>query len=135
MAGSHTGGMTGLAGLDVVVTGGAGFIGSHLVERLAQDGVGRLTVIDDLSTGSTANLASAAKRAGDADVVFHLAVRNVRASIREPAENLSVNADGTLSVLEAMRLGRQGRFVYVSSSEVYGIPPSGDYRESTLPAP
>lgn len=151
MAAGHTGGTEDLVGLDVVVTGGAGFIGSHLVERLAEHGVGRLAVIDDLSTGSMKNLASAAgvvemqrgdirdpavaKRASDADVVFHLAVRNVRASIRDPAENLSVNADGTLSILEAMRLGRQGRFVYVSSSEVYGIPTTGEFRETTLPAP
>jgi len=141
----------GLAGLNVVVTGGAGFIGSHLVGHLRQAGLASLSVIDDLSTGSLENLAAAgdgvelhqgdirdpavAKRAGDADVVFHLAVRNVRASIRDPGENLSVNADGTLAVLEAMRLGRRGRFVYVSSSEVYGIPESGRYDEAALPAP
>jgi len=141
----------GLAGLNVIVTGGAGFIGSHLVERLCRSGVATVSVIDDLSTGALENLAPVAdavemhrgdirdpavsKRAGDADVVFHLAVRNVRASIRDPGENLSVNADGTLQVLEAMRLGRRGRFVYVSSSEVYGIPSSGRFDEAALPAP
>ena len=51
---------------------------------------------------------------------MHLAVRNVRASIRDPRENFRVNADGTLELLEAMRHGDRGRFLYVSSSEVYG---------------
>lgn len=140
-----------LAGLDVVVTGGAGFIGSHLVERVQAEGAASVMVIDDLSVGSRANLDAVggtwelregdvrdpvvAKLAGDADLVFHLAVRNVRASIREPAENLAVNAAGTLEILEAMRHGRRGRFVYVSSSEVYGIPPSGLFSEDALPAP
>lgn len=134
----------------IVVTGGAGFIGSHLVERLVADGHSPL-VVDDLSTGSEANLAgvgsavelvkcdvtdaTAAEAVADADRVFHLAVRNVRASINRPGENFRVNADGTLALLEAMRNGRQGAFVYVSSSEVYGIPATEHYRESTVPAP
>lgn len=140
-----------LRGLDVLVTGGAGFIGSHLVEQISGEGPASLVVIDDLSTGTTANLEgcagsfdlivgdirdrSTAKLAGEADLVFHLAVRNVRASIKDPAENLSVNANGTLSLLESVRQGRGGRFVYVSSSEVYGVPPSGRFRECDLPAP
>lgn len=140
-----------LDGLDVVVTGGAGFIGSHLTEAVLQAGAATVAVIDDLSTGSVGNLQAIqdriefhhgdvrdpaiSKRAGAADLVFHLAVRNVRASIKEPSENLSVNADGTLQVLEALRLGRRGRFVYVSSSEVYGIPATGEFTETTLPAP
>lgn len=141
---------SGVHGLHVVVTGGAGFIGSHLVERLCAQGAS-VTVIDDLSTGSLQNLEpvcdgidlhegdvrdpSAAKLAGEADLVFHLAVRNVRASIKDPAENFSVNGGGTLQLLEAMRLGRRGRFVYVSSSEVYGIPSGRVFSEETLPAP
>lgn len=150
MAGAGGGGGK-LAGLDVVITGGAGFIGSHLAARVLAEGAASLVVIDDLSTGSRANLdaiggqfdfqegdirdLAVAKVAGDAHLVFHLAVRNVRASIRNPAENLSVNADGTLDVLEAVRLGRRGRLVYVSSSEIYGIPPSGEFSEDVLPAP
>lgn len=139
-----------MSGRNVVVTGGAGFIGSHLVERLIAAGE-NVTVVDDLSSGSAANLAGhradialvegdccdpgVAAVAGDADLVFHLAVRNVRASISDPRRNLAVNAGGTLEVLEAMRTGRRGRFVYVSSSEVYGTAPAGAFAEDTLPAP
>jgi UDP-glucose 4-epimerase len=71
----------------------------------------------------------------DAPLVLHLAVRNVRASIRDPGENFRVNADATLSLLEAMRSGSRGRFIYVSSSEVYGAAPAGRFSEDTLPAP
>lgn len=140
-----------LDGLDVVVTGGAGFIGSHVTERAVAAGAARVTVIDDLSTGAAANVEAVARavelvegdirdpdvaaRAAGADLVLHLAVRNVRASINHPAENLSVNADGTLAVLEAMRRGRRGRFLYVSSSEIYGIPDDHRFSERVLPAP
>lgn len=149
--GTVAGDPSALAGLDVAITGGAGFIGSHLVERVCQSGAASVTVIDDLSTGSLSNLEgltdgirfhqgdirdpAVSALAGNADLVFHLAVRNVRASIGEPAENLSVNANGTLQVLESMRQGKRGRFVYVSSSEVYGIPASGEFSESVVPAP
>jgi len=139
-----------VAGRNVVVTGGAGFIGSHLVERLVGEGPGSLVVVDDLSTGRAENVAglasvelvkadvcddAARSAVADADVVFHLAVRNVRASINRPEENMRVNAMGTLAVLEAMRAGRRGSFVYVSSSEVYGIPSAAGFSESTVPAP
>lgn len=135
----------------VVITGGAGFIGSHLAERALRDDPASLTVIDDFSTGSEANLAlisdqirivrgdicdeHIAAEAANADVTFHLAVRNVRASLGMPGENLRVNANGTLTVLEAMRNGARGSFIYVSSSEVYGIPDSAGFSESTVPAP
>lgn len=131
-----------------VVTGGAGFIGSHLVDHLCAVGC-RVTVVDDLSTGSRDNLASSPAELVVADVadpavapvfasaemVFHLAVRNVRASLTKPAENLAVNAAGTLAVLEAMRRGGRGRFVYVSSSEVYGDAPVEVFDEDVLPSP
>jgi UDP-glucose 4-epimerase len=143
--------MSEVAGLTVGVTGGAGFIGSHLVERLVRAGPATCIVIDDLSSGTLDNLRpvldsitfiegdigdqEVVTRLSAADLVFHLAVRNVRASLAAPAENLRVNVNGTLSVLEAMRKGSQGRFVYVSSSEVYGRPETGIFSETTLPAP
>ena len=135
----------------VVVTGGAGFIGSHLVDALVRDGAREVVVIDDLSTGTLDNLEGVSDRVDvvvgdcadpavaaisrDADLVFHLAVRNVRASIGDPRENLRVNANGTLEMLEAIRGGRRGRFVYVSSSEIYGVARSGVFSEATVPEP
>ena len=125
-----------LDGRTVLVTGGAGFIGSHLVDALQNC---RVRILDDLSTGRTANLASACQRPdvslirGDirdrecvakaldgVDAIFHLACRGVRHSIGNPLENHEVNATGTLVLLsEARRAGVQ-RFLHVSSSEVYG---------------
>jgi UDP-glucose 4-epimerase len=140
-----------LLGRHVAITGGAGFIGSHLAERVIEEDPASITVIDDFSTGQLSNLDGVSDRIrvvdGDicnrnvaaevagADITFHLAVRNVRASLGEPAENLRVNANGTLSILEAMRGGAGGQFVYVSSSEVYGIPESARFTESTVPHP
>jgi UDP-glucose 4-epimerase len=122
----------------ILVTGGAGFIGSHLVDRLVQQGH-PVTVLDDLSTGSIENLREATAR-GDVrvvaesildehaaqsamvgcDTVYHLAVQSVRRSLGKPMENHAVNATGTLKVLEAARRARIALFVYCSSSEVYG---------------
>jgi UDP-glucose 4-epimerase len=120
----------------VLVTGGAGFIGSHLVDALQDCTV---CVLDDLSTGSEANLAGAMSRGNvelihgdvrdhhlvanivrDVDVVFHLACRGVRHSIGHPLESHMVNAEGTLNMLAAARLAGVERFMHVSSSEVYG---------------
>lgn len=140
-----------LTGRHVAITGGAGFIGSHLAERVIEEDPASLTVIDDFSTGQVSNLNTVsahirmvegdicdraiAAEVARADVTFHLAVRNVRASLGEPGENLRVNANGTLSILEAMRHGTGGQFIYVSSSEVYGIPESARFAESTVPRP
>ncbi|HEX9863618.1 MAG TPA: NAD-dependent epimerase/dehydratase family protein [Acidimicrobiia bacterium] len=143
--------MNHIVGKNIGVTGGAGFIGSHLVEFLTTQQPARLVVVDDLSAGKKENLRGFADRIelieGDVrdpevaselaglDLVFHLAVRNVRASIKDPRTNLGVNAGGTLEVLEAMRHGSRGSFLYVSSSEVYGVPDSGLFAESVVPGP
>ena len=120
----------------MLVTGGAGFIGSHLVDQLTDCTV---RVLDDLSTGKEENLAGSLARPNfelirgdirdeelvaellrDTDVVFHLACRGVRHSIGNPVESHEVNADGTLNLLVEARRAGVKRFVHVSSSEVYG---------------
>ena len=125
-----------LCGKTVLVTGGAGFIGSHLVDALGDCNV---RILDDFSTGKECNVAHHRGRArvsivpGDVcdrqllaevlqgvAVVFHLACRGVRHSIGNPMENHQVNATGTLAVLTAARQAGVERFVHVSSSEVYG---------------
>jgi len=125
-----------LEGISVLVTGGAGFIGSHLVDALQGC---RVRVLDDFSTGTRQNLMrhtscgrvelvegdvrnpSDVQRAIDGvSVVFHLACRGVRHSIGNPRESHEVNAAGTLTVLEAARAGGVKRLLHVSSSEVYG---------------
>jgi UDP-glucose 4-epimerase len=134
---------------NAVVTGGAGFIGSHLVRRLVGYGV-KVTVIDDLSTGHRANLdgvpVSIAERdlARDAvtdlldgvDVIFHLAaVPSVPRSVSEPVRSHHAAATGTLRLLEAARKAGVGTFVNSSSSSVYGDVASPPMRESMPTVP
>ncbi len=120
-----------------IVTGGAGFIGSELVRQLAERGQ-RVLVIDNLVNGSRANLEGlpadlVTLRVADirtlgayreyldeAAVVYHLACLGVRHSLHSPVENHDVNATATLHLLQACRAAAVPRFVYVSSSEVYG---------------
>ncbi len=120
---------------NALVTGGAGFIGSELVRQLAARGF-RVRVIDNLINGRRENLADvlndkvelevADVRDGSVallkhtDIVFHLACLGVRHSIHSPIENHEVNASATLKLLRASRDAGVKRFVYVSSSEVYG---------------
>lgn len=132
-----------------LITGGAGFIGSHLADGLIAAGAA-VTVLDDFSTGRRDNLEDAEKtgrlRIVEGTVlspddirnamegcgtVFHMAVKSVRHSIGHPLENHAVNATGTLNVLEAARKVGVGRFVYCSSSEVYGNAPRTVMREDT----
>src|SRR6186713_1173764 len=121
----------------VIVTGGAGFIGSELVRQLAARGE-RVIVVDNLVNGSRANLedvlsrdvtlleadirdlAAVAPSLREARAVYHLACLGVRHSVHAPHENHDVNATGTLQLLAACRRLEVPRFVYVSSSEVYG---------------
>jgi len=131
--------MTRLEGARVLVTGGAGFIGSHLVDALLEEGPADVVVVDDLATGNRENLAGALRDPrvrlverdardldvmddllGATDVVFHLACLGVRHSLHDPRENHEVNATMTLELLESARRAGIRRFVHVSSSEVYG---------------
>jgi UDP-glucose 4-epimerase len=118
----------------VLVTGGAGFIGSHLVDALIRnDDV--VVVLDDLSTGCAGNVnpqarlvvgdvadpETVASAMGDIEVVFHLAAaRAVLRSVQEPLATNRVNAGGTLTVLEAARRAGVRRVISTSSSSVYG---------------
>jgi nucleoside-diphosphate-sugar epimerase len=128
---------TAFAGAPVVITGGAGFIGSHLVDALVARGA-RVRVLDDLSSGSRAHLAhhgagvelieadvrDAAACAGamrGARFAFHLAaLGSVPRSMADPATTIAVNVAGTANVLAAGRDAGVERIVYASSSSVYG---------------
>lgn len=125
----------------VLVTGGAGFIGSHLVGRLQDDGHA-VTVLDNFSTGRMENLAHLRPhpevRVHRVDVadhrtiqplftgvdwVFHLAaLADIVPSIQRPLDYYQANVSGTAAVLEAARAARVKRLVYAASSSCYGIP-------------
>jgi len=123
--------------MNVLVTGGAGFIGSELVRQLAAKG-SDVTVVDNLVNGRRENLIDLPQESvrleaedirntarmrvlmKDVQIVFHLACLGVRHSIHSPRENHEVNATATLDLLWAARKAGVKRFVCVSSSEVYG---------------
>jgi len=124
--------------MKILVTGAAGFIGSHLVDQLLVDSH-EVIGFDNLRNGKLNNLADAMEVSsfsfveGDIlnldeiiesmtsiDVVFHLACLGVRHSIHSPFENHRVNAEGTLNVLEAARRRKVRKFFYISTSEIYG---------------
>ena len=119
-----------------IVTGGAGFVGGHLVDRLVAEGI-EVLVVDDLSTGALANVPAAARieqidvsggdlerpfRAWRPQVVFHLAAQaSVPLSIRDPLRDLAVNVVGTHRVAAAARVAAATRLVFVSSGgAIYG---------------
>jgi UDP-glucose 4-epimerase len=128
-----------------LVTGGAGFIGSHIVERLLADG-NRVRVLDDFSTGNRENLPESAELeiiTGDVgnfetvrnnmenvDVIFHeAAVASVPRTIDDPLGSQRTNYQGTLNVLEAARQCGARRVVFAASAAVYGNDPELPKRE------
>jgi nucleoside-diphosphate-sugar epimerase len=137
---------------NALVTGGAGFIGSHLVEALVSSGC-RVAVLDNLSSGRYANLQHLEGRfsffqedirnrpALDAaiencDVVFHLAaVVSVPQTIKNPVDSAAVNDMGTMQVLDAARQKKVKRVVFSSSCAVYGDDPRLPKREDMNPKP
>ncbi|MEQ1833721.1 MAG: NAD-dependent epimerase/dehydratase family protein [Candidatus Eisenbacteria bacterium] len=130
--------MIALEGTRVLVTGGAGFVGSNLVRRLLREGA-KVTVLDDLFTGRLENLPASGfefvqgsvcdaalvdQMVGGAEVVFHAAARNIVVSTRNPREDFETNIGGTLNILMAARAtnGKVKRVLYTSSTSVYGNP-------------
>src|SRR5947209_4212985 len=132
-----------------LVTGGAGFIGSLLVERLAADGQ-PVRVFDDFSTGLRPNLAhvrpapeivegdvadpaDVARALAGVKVVFHLAaLASVQRSVEDPATTHRVCATGTLNILNEARAVGVRRLVYAASSSAYGLP-EGDVQTERDP--
>ncbi len=135
-----------------LVTGGAGFIGSHLVDALVAEGC-KVTVLDNLSTGSLSNLEhikdnitfckgdirdqeTLINAAKDCDVIFHqAAVVSVSQSVDNPVESAMVNDIGTLFVLEAARKNNVRRTLLASSCAVYGDDPQLPKHENMSPKP
>ncbi|MGA2420814.1 MAG: SDR family oxidoreductase [Candidatus Acidiferrum sp.] len=135
-----------------VVTGGAGFIGSNVVDELVRRGHA-VTVLDDLSAGKETNLAAVRDKINfqlgsitdlpavrtaceGADYVIHLAARtSVPRSVQDPIDTNHVNIDGTLNVLIAARDAKVRRLVYAASSAAYGETPTLPKVESMPAAP
>ncbi len=135
-----------------LVTGGAGFIGSHLVEALLSGGC-KVSVLDNLSTGNLHNLAAVMDHirfykndireiemleevAEGCDVIFHLAaVVAVQETISNPIESAMINDIGTINVLEAARVRNVRRVVLASSCAVYGDDPRLPKKETMTPRP
>jgi UDP-N-acetylglucosamine 4-epimerase len=141
-----------------LITGGAGFIGSNMVEALLKQGE-KVTVLDDFSTGSRQNLDSASREAvssnpvevidGDirdinvcrqacrgADYIIHLAaLGSVSRSVEDPLATNDVNIRGTLNMLMAARDAKAKRFVYASSSSAYGDSPTMPKHEEMPTSP
>jgi len=135
-----------------LVTGGAGFIGSNIVDELVRRNQD-VIVLDDLSAGKASNLAAIRDRIDvhlgsitdlaavqsaikGADYVIHLAARtSVPRSVKDPLETNLVNIDGTLNVLVAARDAKVRRFVYAASSSAYGETPTLPKIESMPPEP
>jgi UDP-glucose 4-epimerase len=139
---------------NVLVTGGAGFIGSHLTEALLREGH-RVRILDDFSTGKKENLifdkkypsleiiegdirdlAVCRKATKDVKYVFHqAALPSVQRSVEDPLGSNAVNAGGTLNILFAAREETVRRVIYASSSSIYGDTPTLPKHEEMPPNP
>ncbi|HUT93339.1 MAG TPA: SDR family oxidoreductase [Thermoguttaceae bacterium] len=135
-----------------LVTGGAGFIGSHIAEALVRRG-DKVRVLDNLSTGHLSNLDAIRDRvefvAGDlldaplvakvvegVDCIFHeAALASVPRSVEAPLDTNAACVTGTVTLLDAARRAGVRRLVYASSSSVYGDRPASPKRETDVPAP
>ena len=138
----------------VVVTGGAGFIGSHLADALASRGY-YVIILDDLSTGRLENISGLLKKNEaefirgsitdlpllqrlfqNVDYVFHqAALAGVSLSIEDPLATNEVNIKGTLNVLMAAKKNKVRKVIYASSSSIYGDTPTLPKREDMPPNP
>ncbi|MFQ6106373.1 MAG: SDR family oxidoreductase [Thermoplasmata archaeon] len=140
-----------IEGKKVLVTGGAGFIGSHVTERLCPSN--DVMVLDDLSTGSRDNLSALGGDVdffeGDirdteiledalhsTDLVFHCAAQvSVERSVESPVETDQINVEGTVNLLDRCRKTDVERLIFVSSSSVYGSNPELPKKEEMQPRP
>jgi UDP-glucose 4-epimerase len=139
--------------LHILVTGGAGFIGSHLCDQLLSNGH-KVVAVDNLINGKLRNIEQAQRNPDfsfiqedilnaskmieltkGVDVVFHLACLGVRHSIHSPRENHLVNAEGSLNMLEAARANHVKHFYYISTSEIYGDVKTFPINEFAVPLP
>jgi UDP-glucose 4-epimerase len=136
--------------MNAIVTGGSGFIGSHLVDALIEKEY-HVSVIDNLSSGNINNIEHHQKNPNfkfyemdisayndmthifkDADWVFHLAaLADIVPSIEKPIEYHKANVDGTINILEASRKADVKKFIYTASSSCYGIPDKYPTPENT----
>jgi UDP-glucose 4-epimerase len=119
----------------ILVTGGAGFVGSAVTRRLVDAGA-RVTVLDDLFTGKANDIPTGAsfiqgsvtdvplvnELVADHSLILHLAARNIIASTANPLDDYATNIGGTLNILMAARASKVDRVVYSSSASVYGNP-------------
>lgn len=135
----------------VIITGGAGFIGSHLTDLMVEKGY-EVTIFDDLSTGVKSNINKSAnfveiditnfKKTNyfvakiKPDCIFHLAAwPRINRSMDDPIGTNNVNVNGTLNMLEAARINNISRFIYSSSSSVYGKQKTHIMKENMIPNP
>lgn len=129
--------MSEIAGRSFLVTGGSGFIGSHVVDRLVAGGAGRVVVLDknlreaslagavrsdvvDVVEGDISNPSLVRRCMDGIDGVFHMAVLPLGATVEEPRRGLDVNIVGAFNVFEAAQRAAVGKVVFSSASSVYG---------------